>query len=228
MAEKTIVDPKIVFGLQKELLKRIDAAYNKNDQFFFDSMNAFLKLSKEEKEKIVEEKLGIKTEQLIFEKFTPTDIIVSTAPSGKTYNLAADRRQLICTKAEGGLFDWVDLDIESLFGDITFTDDKAVSGRVQLFNQVITHGDIIAEGEHLRVYQEYDIVQGLLLANELVKAGAIEKRGYGVLIYLKNRNHGDHYHLRVFRSDDGKLGVHVFEVILDFVWDAGNGILFDN
>ena len=162
------------------------------------------------------------------QKFTPTDIVVSTIPSGKTYNLATDRKQLIGIKAEGGLFDSIHLD-DDLFGDITFTDDEAVSGRVQTFDQPMIQGDIIAEGQRLKIYQEYHIVQALLLANELVKAGAIEKDGHGVLIFLENRGWNDaRYHLRVFRDDDIETGTSAYRIFLCDEFNIGSGVLLRN
>lgn len=164
----------------------------------------------------------------VSEKFEPTDFVVSTTPSGDAFNIKKDIKKLLPTKEEDGLLDYRDSDIVSWFGDVTFTDTEAVSGRVQLFKSNITHRDIIAEGENLGIYQEYELGHALLLANELVKAGAIEKPGYGLIIYLKNRKGDNRDRLDVWRGDDGRLRVGISSVGLDDGWDAGDGVLFSN
>lgn len=162
------------------------------------------------------------------EKFDPATFVVSTTPTQKTYTIGTDRKKLISTKEEGGLFDWVDPDIAKWFPDVIFTDTEPVSGKVQLFKNNIKHRDIIAEGENLGIYEEYELGAGLLLANELVKAGAIEKRGYGVIICLKNRKNDTRCRLDVYRRGDGRLHVRVNGVNPGNEWGAGDGVLFIN
>lgn len=165
---------------------------------------------------------------VVSEKFDATEFVVTTTPSGNTYNIKNDIKKLLPTKAEGGLFDYRDGDIAGWFGDVNFTDSEAVTGKVQLFKNAITHRNIIAEGENLGIYQEYELGHALLLANELVKAGAIEKRGYGVIIYLKNRKNDTRCRLYVWRYGRGELRVYVSRVSLDDEWFAGDGVLFSN
>jgi hypothetical protein len=167
---------------------------------------------------------------VVSEKFESTEITISTTPSGNTFNIKNDIKKLLATREEGGLFDHRDGDITGWFGDVNFTDNEAVTGKVQIFKNAITYRDIIAEGENLGIYEEYELGQALLLANELVKAGAIEKKGCGVIIYLKNRKNGNRCHLFVWRHDNGKFGVDALKVDLglNLEWLAGHGVLFSN
>ncbi len=164
----------------------------------------------------------------VSEKFTATEISVSTKSSKKTYNVKKDIKELLATKEEGGLFDYRDNDIINWFGNVNFTPDKPAIGKVQRFRQNIAHRDIIAEGQKLGVYQEYDIVEALLLAGELVKAGAIEEKGKGIIIYLSNKKDGVSCRLDVWRNDDGFLEVGVRRVDPDRECGAGRGVLFSN
>jgi hypothetical protein len=168
--------------------------------------------------------------QVVSEKFDTTEIVVSTvAATGNTYNIKKDIDRLVATKEKvGGYFDWVDPDIAKWFGDVNYTDTELVSGRVQLFKNAITHRDIIAEGETLGIYEEYELGAALLLASQLVTVGAIEKPGYGIIIYLKERKDDTRFRLYVHRDSGGKLKVDVDEVNLAFEWLAGRGVLFSN
>jgi len=60
--------------------------------------------------------------QIVSEKFDANDKVISTTPSGKTYTVKNDK--LVALKSEGGLFDYVDGDINGWFGDVTFTDNR--------------------------------------------------------------------------------------------------------
>lgn len=165
---------------------------------------------------------------IVSEKFEATEFIVSTTPTGNTYTIGKDRRKLVATKADGGLFDYVDDDIAGWFPKVEFNDNESVSGKLQLFKNSITHRDIIAEGEQLGIYQEYELGQALLLANQLITAGALERNGYGVIIYLKNRKGDSRYRLSVWRGGNGRLKIRVYEVNLGYGWLASDGVLFSN
>jgi hypothetical protein len=165
---------------------------------------------------------------IVSDKFESADFKVSTMPTGKTYTIGTDRKSLIGTKEEGGLFDWVDPDIAKWFPDVVFTDNEETSGQVQLFKNNMKHREIIAEGESLGIYEEYELGYALFLVNELVKAGAIEKKGYGVIIYLKNRKNDNRYRLFVYRRDGGGLEVRINKVGPVYEWHAGDGVLFSN
>lgn len=166
--------------------------------------------------------------KVVSEKFISSDIIVRVVPELVTYNVKRDIKQLLATKEEGGLFDYRDGDIVGWFGNVDFENAGAVSGRIQRFRNSITHRDIIAEGKNISIYREYDIVEALLLANELVKAGAIEERGKGIIIYLSNKKDGVSCRLGVWRCGDGGLGARVSRVGPDGEWGAGCGVLFRN
>lgn len=165
---------------------------------------------------------------VVSEKFEPTEFIVSTTPTGNTYSIGKDRKKLIATKEDGGLFDYVDNDIAGWFPEVSFTDTESVSGKVQLFKNNITHRNIITEGEKLGIYQEYELGHALLLANQLVTVGALERKGYGIIIYLKERKDNIRYRLSVWRSGSGELLVSVSEVDPGSEWYAGSGVLFSN
>lgn len=185
-------------------------------------------LSRNGFKKLMMDHLKANGNAIVSEKFEPTDFIVSTTPSNETYTIGKDLKKLIATKEDGGVFDWIDGDITDWFGDVSFTDTESVSGKVQLFKNSITHHNIIGEGENLDIYQEYELGHALLLVTQLVKAGAIEKKGYGVIIYLKNQRNGNRYGLNVYRLGDGKLRVYIYRVNLVNEWHAGRGVLFSN
>jgi hypothetical protein len=164
--------------------------------------------------------------KVLSDMFEETDYVATTNPTGKTCTVAERAKSL--KKENGGSFDYVDSDITNWFGNVSFTSTEAVSGKVQTFKKDMTHSQIIAEGQNMDIYEEYGIGDGLMLAEDLVKIGAINKPGYGVIIYLKERKGDTRYRLDVYRRSDGELEVYVDKVYLGGQWDAGYGVLFSN
>lgn len=166
--------------------------------------------------------------KVLSDMFEETEYVATTNPTGKTCTVAEYTKSL--KKENGGLFDYVDGDISSnsWFGNVTFTSTEAVSGKVQAFKKDMTHSQIIAEGQNMDIYEEYGIGDGLMLAEDLVRIGAINKPGYGVIIYLKERKGDTRCRLNVYRISDGELRVNINEVDPDDQWNAGSGVLFSN
>ncbi len=173
-------------------------------------------------------------EILISNKFEPTEFIVSTIPTGKTYIIGKDRSQLVATKAEGGLFDWLYFrDIEGWFPKLRFDDTESVVGKVQQFKKDIRYRNIIREGKNLGIYQLYDLGTALLLANQLVIAGALETVGDRIMINLKERNRRTRCRLDIIRhkTDEpgvSKVGIGIFRIYHNDWYFKSNGVLFGN
>ncbi len=166
--------------------------------------------------------------KVLSDMFEETEHVATTNPTGKTCTVAEYAKSL--KKENGGLFDYVDGDISSnsWFGNVTFTSTESISGKVQTFKNDMTHSQITAEGQNMDIYEEYGIGDGLMLAEDLVRIGAINKPGYGVIIYLKEKKGDTRSRLNVYRNSDGKLEVNVDGVGPGDRWDAGYGVLFSN
>lgn len=164
--------------------------------------------------------------KVLSDMFEETEYAITTNPTGNGYTVAEYAKSL--KKENKGLFDYVDNDITNWFGKLNFASKESVSGRVQLFKNDMTHRQIITEGENMGIYEEYALGDALLLANELVKAKAIEKPGYGVIIYLKERKGDTRCRLIVYCNSDCRLRVLIYDVDPDVQWHAGHGVLFSN
>lgn len=124
---------------------------------------------------------------------------------------------------------WIDDDITGWFPDEKVAETIAGPSRLLRFVESITHAKIIDGCKQLNAYQEYDLSDAITRATQLVAAGELDKKdNTGIIIYLTNRKNGTPCRLDVWRNDDGKLDLHVFEVIPDSEWGAGNGVLCSN
>ena len=79
----------------------------------------------------------------------------------------------------------------------------------------------------LQTHLQVNLLQGALLAIELVKSGAINEKGKGVIIYLTETKDGVSCRLFVWRNDDG-VRVFVDEVVPDSEYSTGHGVLSSN
>ncbi len=60
---------------------------------------------------------------------------------------------------------------------------------------------------------------------ELIKAGALEKSNFVIVIYLSGSKDGVHPGLRVWHNDSGVLGLRRIEFSDDYVHSGGRGAL---
>ena len=160
-------------------------------------------------------------------KFERTTIVVSAEAKTQTFTQSDIHKMLVDS---GQFSNNVDNDIAKLKFDNKpeYSGCESVSAVVDKFTQNLTHRDIIAESKILQSYMQVDLLQGALLAIELVKAGAIKEKNRGIVIYLKETMNGISCGLHVWRDGDGKVKVCVSEVNPGNGCHAANGVLSSN
>jgi len=163
-------------------------------------------------------------------KFQRTNIIVSCEANAETYTQSDIYKMLV----ESGQFSKNCVD--SCIADYRFDGNPnqsyagcaGVSGIVDKFINDIIQRDIIAEGQIFETYLQVNLLQGALLAIELVKSGAVNEKGKGIIIYLTETINGISSRLGVWNLDNNKVGVSLHDVYLNGECDAGNGVLSGN
>lgn len=163
-------------------------------------------------------------------KFQRTNIVVAVPAQTGTFNNKKNTSSILKLKKDGGLFDVIDGDISGWEFDNNpiYEGCEATSGVVDKFINDIKHRDIIAEGQMLKTHKKYNMWQAQLLANELVKAGAINEKNRGVIIYLTETINATSCWLDVWLNGDGRVGVNVDKVRSDSEFSAGRGVLSSN
>lgn len=158
-------------------------------------------------------------------KFQRTNITVS-CPGQTDYFTQTDIFKML---ENSGVIDIIDDEIEGLDFDDNpkkeYKGCKAVFGVVDKLINDIKHKDIIAEGQMLQTHLQVNLLQGALLAIELVKSGAVNEEGKGIIIYLTETINCVSCRLLVWRCDDNFVRVDMSEMCPNDEYGAGDGVL---
>ncbi len=158
-------------------------------------------------------------------KFQRTNITVS-CPGQTDYFTQTDIFKML---ENSGVIDIVDFDIEGYVFDDNpkkeYKGCKAVSGVVDKLINDIKNKDIITEGQMLQTHLQVNLLQGALLAIELVKAGVVDGKGKGLIIYLNEKINGISYVLNVWSNMNGQVLIHLEGLDPNVDCIAGYGVL---
>lgn len=162
-------------------------------------------------------------------KFQKTNLIFSIPAQVGTFNNQKDTFSILKLKSNGGLFDSIDPDISNwkFDGDPTYNSCEAFSSTVNILLKNISHAYIIQEARLFGVYRRYNMWQAQLLSNEIVKAGLINQKGKGVIIYLSEEKDDACCMLYISCSDDGKIKIRINKVHAESDYKSGDGVLLD-
>lgn len=160
-------------------------------------------------------------------KFNRTNITVTIPIQTGTFNNQKDTSSILKLKKDGGMFDRIDHDISGWEFDNnpTYKGCEVVTGVIDKFINDIKHGDIINESKMLGRYRNYNIWEAELLANELVKSGAINQKGKGVIIYLTETKDGIPCKLDVWCDCSDNIEVYVGKVRTNNECTTNYGVL---
>jgi len=124
---------------------------------------------------------------------------------------------------------WIDDDIVGWFKNQTMPAiDKPFESAIYRFNNDVTHRSILDEAEKKGVKKIYTYTEALKIVLQGVMSGEVDKKGTGIIAYLKVDGDDQLYRFNAWRYGDGQLLVDVYEVSLGYECGAGSGACFSN
>ena len=121
---------------------------------------------------------------------------------------------------------YFDDDMWKYFKDKVVPATEEFESNIYRFKQVITHQQILDEGEAKNVKEIYEYSEAKSIIREAILNGEVDKIGTGVIAYFKIEGNDTLYRFDTWRRVDGRFDVYVEEVDLNFEYDAGSGVCF--
>jgi hypothetical protein len=92
----------------------------------------------------------------------------------------------------------------------------------------LSHRQAQESAKQQNVFQEYSLIQALLLAEEAVRKGLLNWPRKYLIIYLKDRFEGKPCRVLGYTYDDGSIEIYVNQMDPGDVWTPGVGYIFNS
>lgn len=92
----------------------------------------------------------------------------------------------------------------------------------------LSHRQVHESAKNQGIFQEYGLIQALLLAQEAVRKGLLDWPRKYLIIYLKDTFEGKACRVLAYAYDDGSIEVYVNQTDPGDVWTPGVGYIFNH